>query len=40
MKKAIVWIIVLVVVIGAVAIRVMQSGNEEPARSIEEIHAA
>jgi membrane fusion protein (multidrug efflux system) len=40
MKKIIIWVVVLVVVALVVGSRVMRGGDETPARSIEEIHAA
>ncbi len=40
MKKIIIWIVVLVVLVLIVGSRVMWGGDETPARSIEEIHAA
>lgn len=40
MKKVIVVVVVLAVIVMAVAMRVTRSGDEAPARSIEEIHAS
>jgi membrane fusion protein (multidrug efflux system) len=40
MKRTLAWIVVVVVIVGAVAARVATRGDETPARSIAEIHEA
>ncbi len=39
MKKALIWISIVVVIVALIALRIMTRGTETPARSIEEIHA-